>query len=150
MHINIYPPKHSLDLLTAPIHGLWPQSSALPPVFSPATYAPCCLKPPQGARMAAAIDCGPGGPGQQSLQVDRLVYLFRFWPLLPTSKMRIYLLANSKRLPAGPAEEYFDTCALDSRQELFKLSAPLGQSNLQDLDCLGLGCQVPGHGPEGC
>ena len=61
------PPKHTLDLLAALINGLCPQSSALPPVFSPATYAPCGLKPPQGARMAAAIDDGPGGLGPQSL-----------------------------------------------------------------------------------
>ena len=38
--------------------------------------------------MAAAIDDGPGGLGPQSLQVDSVVYLFRFWPFLPTSKVR--------------------------------------------------------------
>ena len=46
-----------------------------------------------------------------------------------------------------PAEEHLDTGALARRLEL--LSAPFGQSDLQDLDCLGLGCQVPGRGPEG-
>ena len=40
-----------------------------------------------------------------------------------------------------PAEEHLDTGALARRLEL--LSAPFGQSDLQDLDCLGLGCQVP-------
>ena len=55
------PPKHTLDFLAALIIGLCPKSSALPPVFSPATYAPCGLEPPQGACTAAAIDCGPVG-----------------------------------------------------------------------------------------
>ena len=62
--------------------------------------------------------------------------------------MRIYLSANSKSRPVGPAEEHFDTGALACRLKL--VSGPFRQSNLQNLDCLGLGCQVPGRGPDGC
>ena len=56
--------------------------------------------------------------------------------------MRIYLSANSKCRPVGLAGEHFDTGALARRLEL--VSGQFGQSDLQDLDCLGLGCQVAG------
>ena len=82
---------------------------------------------------------------------SKLVYLFRFWPFLQTSKvckagaLQRRLALCRQQLPylcdgspwqcaVGSAEKHFDTSALARRLE--PVSGRFGQSYLQDLNCL--------------
>ena len=120
-------PQNTLHLLVALINGLLlqfsalPQSSALPPML-PAVWS--LHRVPAWPQLSTV---GLVGRARNPSKLTCVVYLFRLWPFLPTSKrrkadakepgsvqaaaalpmwkqplaMRIYLSANSKRRPVG-------------------------------------------------